>query len=55
MKVLYGLGNIKKIKNSVFVLGIFDGVHLGHQFIINEAVKYAKRIKGKSIEMAFRV
>lgn len=41
------------IKNSVVTLGVFDGVHLAHQKIINKTVREAKRLKVKSIIITF--
>ena len=34
----------KKHFNSVIAIGNFDGLHLGHQKVINEAKKKAKKI-----------
>lgn len=54
MKVIYGIGNINKVfKNPVVTIGIFDGVHLGHRFIIKKAIEQAKKINGTSIVMTF--
>lgn len=35
-------------KGSVFVLGFFDGVHLGHRALITEAVRIAAELGGRS-------
>lgn len=43
----------KKLKGSVVALGTFDGVHRGHQKVINSAVRYAKRIKAASLAITF--
>ena len=41
---IYSLLNIKKKnKNGVIAIGNFDGVHLGHQKVINEAKQKAKK------------
>lgn len=40
-------------KNSVIVIGFFDGVHLGHKKIIEACVKRAKKISGASIVLTF--
>lgn len=34
-------------------IGIFDGMHLGHQFIIKNLVRFAKRAKSKSVVITF--
>ena len=40
--------NIKKIfKNSVIAIGNFDGFHLGHTKVLNQAIKLAKKKKLK--------
>lgn len=54
MKVIYGIGEIKKVfKNSVLAIGVFDGLHIGHQCLIKAAVKKAKAIGGPAIVMTF--
>ncbi len=40
MKVIYGIGKAKKaFKNVVLAIGVFDGLHVGHQKLIKAAVK----------------
>lgn len=54
MKVIYELGSFKKsIKNVVLVIGVFDGLHLGHQALIRRAVAKARAINGKVVAMTF--
>lgn len=40
-------------KNIVLILGMFDGVHLGHQKVIQLAVKYAKKYNLRSVLLTF--
>ncbi len=42
MKVFESLEEIKNIEDTVVALGNFDGVHLGHQEIINRTVRSAE-------------
>ena len=42
---LYNTFNIKKNhKNSIILIGNFDGLHLGHQKLFRLAKKYKKKI-----------
>ncbi len=52
MKVFYHIKDIP-LKNIILILGMFDGVHLGHQKVIQQAVKYAKKHKLKSVLLTF--
>lgn len=40
-------------KNPVLTIGIFDGVHLGHQQLINQINKLAREINGESVILTF--
>ena len=54
MKVIYGIGKIEnRLRRPVVTIGIFDGVHLGHRFIIKQLIKKAKQIDGSSIVLTF--
>jgi len=54
MKVIYGIGKVKKkFKNAVLAIGVFDGVHRGHQVLIKKAVQRAKAINGHALVMTF--
>ena len=45
MKILNKFKVKKKFKNSVIAIGNFDGLHLGHQRVIDQARKKAKKNK----------
>ncbi len=52
MKVIYELGTTKLSKTAI-AIGVFDGVHRGHQLLIHKAVAQAKRLKVKSMVITF--
>ncbi len=43
----------KKYPKLVVALGMFDGVHLGHQCIVRRAVELAREVGGKSLVYTF--
>ena len=45
MKIYKNANLNKKHHNGVIAIGNFDGLHLGHQKVINEAKKKAKKNK----------
>ncbi|OGW97625.1 MAG: riboflavin biosynthesis protein RibF [Omnitrophica WOR_2 bacterium GWA2_45_18] len=54
MKVTYGIGKVKKvIPRAVLVIGVFDGLHLGHQELIQRAIRRARELKGPVVVMTF--
>lgn len=54
MRVIYGAGRVKPaLKNTVAAIGIFDGVHKGHQLLIRRMVASARRKKSKSLVITF--
>lgn len=53
MKIIHNYNNIKKFKNPVVVLGVFDGVHQGHRYILKQAVKKACLTGGDCIVVTF--
>ena len=42
-------------KDAVCAIGVFDGVHLGHRFIINEAIQDAKSRETRCVIVTFSV
>lgn len=53
MKIYEGLDTFKGVKNSAVTIGTFDGVHLGHQKIIQQLKEGAESIKGESVIFTF--
>lgn len=53
MKVIKGLENFRFHGPVVVTLGVFDGVHLGHQKIIRTTVCEAHKLKVKSAVLTF--
>ena len=42
-----------KFKNSIVVIGFFDGVHLGHKKIINDCADRARAVNCSSMVLTF--
>jgi len=53
MKVYESIEQFKGAKNSAVTIGTFDGVHLGHQKIIQQLKEGAEAIKGESVILTF--
>lgn len=54
MEIFWDLKGVKRNQNSVLTVGTFDGVHLGHQFILAELKKRAGRRGAQSTLVTFR-
>ena len=53
MIVLEGDKLIEKIPDAIVTSGTFDGVHIGHQKILNGISEQAKDCGGKSVVLTF--
>jgi riboflavin kinase/FMN adenylyltransferase len=53
MKIIKDLAEITRDEKSVITLGTFDGLHLGHQQIVNEVIEKSKQISGKNFLLTF--
>lgn len=53
MKVIYGIGRLKLRKPSCVAIGVFDGMHRGHNSIIEKTVAIAKKKHLLSVVITF--
>lgn len=53
MNIHYNFDDFGEIKNPVITMGIFEGVHIGHSFIINWQNELAKHVNGESVLITF--
>ena len=53
MKVHQGLENFSKLNKAVVTTGTFDGVHIGHQHILDKLIETAGKIGGESVLLTF--
>ncbi len=53
MKIYNHLSEFKRLNNAVATIGTFDGVHFGHQKIINRLCELAKSTGGESVILTF--
>lgn len=53
MEIHHSIHQFNNAKNPVLTLGMYDGVHLGHQTIINQLNTIAKEVDGESVLLTF--
>src|SRR5210317_1277373 len=53
MKVHYGLDNFKKLDFAVVTSGTFDGVHFGHQKILQRLHEITQKNGGESVLLTY--
>lgn len=53
MRIFYGLEGVESIKKPIITIGTFDGVHIGHQKILDAIVKKAQLLGGESVLLTF--
>lgn len=53
MNVFYGFEGIAPLPGSVVAIGVFDGVHLGHQALIRRAVERARALELSAVAITF--
>ncbi len=53
MRIIKAFDEIPKLKNAVITIGSFDGVHAGHQVILDRLHKIAESIDGETLLITF--
>ncbi|MCB0706414.1 MAG: bifunctional riboflavin kinase/FAD synthetase [Saprospiraceae bacterium] len=53
MRVFHDLAELPEFTNAVLTIGSFDGVHSGHQKILEQVNQLARQIDGESIVITF--
>lgn len=53
MHILSNLFEIKLSKSTIATIGTFDGIHIGHQKILNSLARFAKKNSLKSVVITF--
>lgn len=53
MKIFHGIENANILKPTVLTLGVFDGLHLGHQRIMQHVVERAKATEAHATAITF--
>lgn len=53
MRIYKDLSEVSYDKKSIITIGTFDGIHLGHKKIINEVVRKASDLGGRSFVITF--
>ena len=53
MRIFQGFEDLASIKNPVLTIGTFDGVHIGHQKILQQLNQEAEKIGGESVLFTF--
>jgi len=53
MNIFYTVDDLPKFKKPVVTIGTFDGVHKGHQQILNQLKTEAKKVNGETVLITF--
>lgn len=53
MRVYHGIESFEKRDNAIVTTGTFDGVHIGHQKILERLIEVAKKNEGESVLLTF--
>lgn len=54
MKTIFGLSNLKeKFKDTIVLIGVFDGMHRGHRYLIEKSVRAGRALHKKTAAITF--
>jgi len=54
MEVLHSMSELERLSGRLFLaIGVFDGVHLGHQAVISTSLKHAESAGGTAVVVTF--
>ena len=53
MKIYRNLDEFEPLDYAIVTIGTFDGVHVGHQKILNKITELAKHNTGESVLLTF--
>jgi len=53
MKIFHGTENANILRPAVLTLGVFDGLHLGHQYIMKTVVERAQAVRAVATAITF--
>ena len=53
MEIFRDIASVKRFENAVLTVGTFDGLHLGHQFIVEELKNRAKLLNAQTTLVTF--
>lgn len=53
MKIHHDFSSFKEVPNPVLTIGTFDGVHLGHQALLNRMKTLAQEVNGETVVLTF--
>lgn len=53
MKIYHNILEFKPVRNAIVTIGTFDGVHRGHQVILNDMVRKAREMGGETVVVTF--
>src|SRR5215212_7814215 len=54
MKILHSIAELASLPGPIFTaIGVFDGVHLGHQAVISTSARHAREVGGTPVVVTF--